>query len=287
MGLQFGLTARFRYVTEPWGEDVIYHFHRQISLAAVGLVVAHPLILFAVRPELRAQLELRRRARMAAPASPALSIVSRSSRSWRRRCGAREWNIRYEAWHLTHIVLGRRGRSRLGLAAHGRRRSFYAARIPGSGALWIGLAICSGSRLLALRAHRQAALHAPPPVPRSRTAPGARRHARTLGDARPTATQAFRFTPRPVRLADRVAAEPVQDHRAPVLHSSSSAAADGRTGRDDDPQPGRLHRVHDPCSSCRSGQRVYLDGPYGAFTLDRNPADMHVLSSRRGRRHTR
>ena len=25
------------------------------------------------------------------------------------------------------------------------------------------------------------------------------------------------------------------------------------------------------------GQRVYLDGPYGAFTIDRNPADMHVL----------
>src|SRR5215472_9323819 len=53
MGLQFGLTARFRFVTKPWGEDVIYHFHRQISLVAVGLVVAHPLILTAVRPELR------------------------------------------------------------------------------------------------------------------------------------------------------------------------------------------------------------------------------------------
>jgi len=25
------------------------------------------------------------------------------------------------------------------------------------------------------------------------------------------------------------------------------------------------------------GKRVYLDGPYGAFTIDRNPADMHVL----------
>ena len=47
MGLQFGLTARFRYVTEPWGEDVIYHFHRRISLIAVGLVVVHPLILIA------------------------------------------------------------------------------------------------------------------------------------------------------------------------------------------------------------------------------------------------
>src|SRR5215469_6891544 len=50
MGLQFGLTARFRYVTEPWGEDVIYHFHRLLSLVALGLVVAHPIILFAINP---------------------------------------------------------------------------------------------------------------------------------------------------------------------------------------------------------------------------------------------
>src|ERR1700744_5433579 len=48
MGLQFCLTARFRYVTEPWGEDVIYHFHRRISLMAVALVVVHPLILIAI-----------------------------------------------------------------------------------------------------------------------------------------------------------------------------------------------------------------------------------------------
>ena len=54
MGLQFGLTARFRYVTEPWGEDVIYHFHRQISLVAVALVMVHPVILIAVKPELLA-----------------------------------------------------------------------------------------------------------------------------------------------------------------------------------------------------------------------------------------
>src|SRR5512133_2367762 len=51
MGLQFGLTARLRFVTEPWGEDVIYHFHRQMSLIAVGLVVAHPIILFVIQPE--------------------------------------------------------------------------------------------------------------------------------------------------------------------------------------------------------------------------------------------
>ena len=47
MGLQLGLTARFRHVTAPWGEDVIYHFHRRLSLVAVGLVMSHPLILLA------------------------------------------------------------------------------------------------------------------------------------------------------------------------------------------------------------------------------------------------
>jgi predicted ferric reductase len=54
MGLQFGLTARFKYVTEPWGEDVIYHFHRQISLFAVALVLAHLLIMLVAHPELLA-----------------------------------------------------------------------------------------------------------------------------------------------------------------------------------------------------------------------------------------
>lgn len=57
MGLQFGLTARFRLVTKPWGEDVIYHFHRRISLIAVALVFAHPLIIFAAQPELLARPE--------------------------------------------------------------------------------------------------------------------------------------------------------------------------------------------------------------------------------------
>src|SRR5271156_4222947 len=58
MGLQFGMTARFRYVTEPWGEDVIYHFHRRISLVAVGLIVTHAVILTAGRPEMLAPLNM-------------------------------------------------------------------------------------------------------------------------------------------------------------------------------------------------------------------------------------
>src|SRR6516162_2641700 len=102
MGLQFGLTARFRHVTEPWGEDVIYHFHRQISLVAVGLVVAHPIILFIIRPELLALLNSFTapwRARFAALSTYSL-IALVVMALWRVKL-----NIRYETWHISHLLL--------------------------------------------------------------------------------------------------------------------------------------------------------------------------------------
>jgi len=37
--LQFALTARFRSIKAPYGADVIYHFHRQISLVTFGLIL--------------------------------------------------------------------------------------------------------------------------------------------------------------------------------------------------------------------------------------------------------
>src|SRR6476659_6743975 len=102
MGLQFGLTARFRHVTDPWGEDVIYHFHRRVSLIAVALVVAHPIILFVERPELLALLNSIRapwRARFAALSTYSL-IALVVMALWRTQL-----RIRYETWHLFHIVL--------------------------------------------------------------------------------------------------------------------------------------------------------------------------------------
>jgi predicted ferric reductase len=135
MGLQFGLTARFRYVTEPWGEDVIYHFHRQISQIAVGLVIAHMLILFIVKPELLAPRNM-----IEAPWSARFAVVAVASlvalvvmALWRVKL-----NISYETWHLTHILLA--------LAAvtagivHMLGSSFYLAD-PWKRGLWIGLTI--------------------------------------------------------------------------------------------------------------------------------------------------
>src|SRR5215831_13276783 len=97
MGLQFGLTARFRYVTEPWGEDVIYHFHRQVSLIAIALVVAHPIILFVVRPELLALLNSFTapwRARFAALSTYSLIAIVVMA-LYRTKL-----KLSYEAWHI-------------------------------------------------------------------------------------------------------------------------------------------------------------------------------------------
>ena len=48
MGLQFVLTARFKWLKPPYGSDIVYSFHRQISLVAFIFILAHPLLLSLV-----------------------------------------------------------------------------------------------------------------------------------------------------------------------------------------------------------------------------------------------
>jgi predicted ferric reductase len=263
MGLQFGLTARFRYVTDPWGEDVIYHFHRQISLIAVGLVVAHPLILFVVRPELLALLNSIAapwRARFAALSTYSL-IALVVTALWRAKL-----NIRYETWHLSHIVL-----AVVAVAAgllHMVGWSFYLTD-PWKQALWIGLTIFWLGLLGYVRIIKPLfMLRRPYRVSEVREERG---DTWTLV-MRPDGHPGFRFSPGQFGWLT-VWGSPFTITGHPFSFSSSAAVADGRvemTIRNLGDFTSAIHKVP-------VGQRVYLDGPYGAFTIDRNPADMHVL----------
>jgi predicted ferric reductase len=263
MGLQFGLTARFRYVTDPWGEDIIYHFHRQISLIAVGLVVAHPLILFAVRPELLALLNFVTapwRARFAALSIYAL-IALVVMAVWRAK-----WNIRYETWHLTHIVLA------IVAAAAGLLHmvgwGFYLGA-PWKQALWIGLTIFWIGLLFYVRIIKPLfMLRRPYRVAEVRKERG---DTWTLA-MQPIGHPGFGFSPGQFAWLT-LWGSPFQITGHPFSLSSSAAVADGRAEM-------TIRNLGDFTSAIckvRLGQRVYLDGPYGAFTIDRNPADMHVL----------
>jgi predicted ferric reductase len=262
MGLQFGLTARFRHVTEPWGEDVIYHFHRQISLIAVGLVIAHPIILFVVRPELVALLNSIQapwRARFAALSTYSLLALVVTA-LWRAK-----WNIRYETWHLWHILLAVVAIA-AGLA-HMVGWSFYLAD-PWKRALWIGLTIFWIGLLLYVRIVKPLfMLRRPYRVSEVRKERGDTSTLVMHPDGHP----GFRFSPGQFGWLT-VWGSPFKITGHPFSFSSSAEVTDGRVEMS-------IRNLGDFTSAIYKvpvGERVYLDGPYGAFTIG-NPADMHVL----------
>jgi len=262
MGLQFGLTARFRYVTEPWGEDVIYHFHRRISLIAVALVIAHPLILFAVRPELLVLLNSITapwRARFAALSLYSL-IALVVTALWRV-----ELKIRYETWHLSHIAL-----AIIAVMAgllHMVGWGFYLVN-PWKRALWIGMTIFWIGLLLYVRIVKPLfVLRRPYRVLEVRKERGDTSTLVMLPEGHP----GFRFTPGQFGWLT-VWGSPFKITGHPFSFSSSAEVTDGRVEMS-------IRNLGDFTSEIYKvpvGQRVYLDGPYGAFTIG-NPADIHVL----------
>jgi predicted ferric reductase len=262
MGLQFGLTARFRFVTEPWGEDVIYHFHRQISQIAVGLVIAHMLILFIVQPELLAPGNI-----VEAPWSARLAVVAVAAlvalivmALWRVKL-----NISYETWHLTHILL-----AVVAIAAgviHMVGSSFYLTD-PWKRGLWIGLTIFWVGLLLYVRLIKPLfIMRRPYRVSEVREERG---DTWTLV-MRPEDHSGFRFGPGQFGWLT-LWGSPFKITGHPFSFSSSAEAADGRVEM-------TIKNLGDFTRGIQKvpvGRSVYLDGPYGTFTIG-NPADMHVL----------
>ena len=262
MGLQFGLTARFRYVTEPWGEDVIYHFHRQVSLIAVGLVVTHPAILVVVKPELLALSNM-----LEAPLTAHFALLSIFSvivlvvtALW---CAALK--IKYETWHLIHVVL-----AVVAVTAgvvHMVGSGFYLVD-PWKRPLWIGLTIFWIGLLVYVRIVKPLfMLRRPYRVTEVRKERGDTSTLVMQPDGHP----GFRFSPGQFGWLT-LWGSPFKITAHPFSFSSSAAAADGRVEmsiRSLGDFTSEIHKVP-------VGQRVYLDGPYGAFTIGK-PADMHVL----------
>lgn len=263
MGLQFGLTARFRFVTKPWGEDVIYHFHRQISQIAVALVIAHALIMSAIRPEMFALPSAIGDVPWGAVfaflsifALVALVVTA----LWRAKLG-----ISYETWHAAHIVLA--VVAVVAGVAHMMGWAFYLSD-PWKRALWIGLTIFWLGLLLYVRIVKPFfMLRRPYRVVEVRKERG---DTSTLV-MQPEGHPGFRFSPGQFGWLT-LWGSPFKITGHPFSFSSSAEARDGRVEMS-------IRNLGDFTSTIQNvptGQRVFLDGPYGAFTMG-NPADMHVL----------
>jgi predicted ferric reductase len=103
LGLQFALAARFSRSSAPFGIDVVLSYHRQISFLAVTAAFAHPVLLFLADDRYRALLDLTHlplRAQFAWLSVVALGLLMVTS-IWRRAL-----RLSYQVWHVLHSALG-------------------------------------------------------------------------------------------------------------------------------------------------------------------------------------
>ena len=262
MGMQFLLTARFRHVAAPYGLDIMYHFHRQISWVAFVLVVAHPLIIFWERPEMIRLLnvfEAPWRARLAVASVVALVAMIATS-IWRRRMG-----LNYETWRVLHGVLAVLA---VGLAmGHIAMWGNYVGT-PWKLAFWVLLTTSWIGSLAYVRVWKPLVMLRRPYRVAAVQPEG--------GDAwtlafEPEGHPGFRF--QPGQFAWVSLWNGPYGMREHPFSFSSSAERDG-------PVTMTIKELGDFTSTIkevRVGQRAYLDGPYGAFSVDRNRSPGYVF----------
>lgn len=104
MALEFALISRINAAAQPFGEDALQLFHNVMGMVALGLLLAHPILLIISGYSANCWLNpfagcANTATRMAALALYALIALVVTS-VWRKRLG-----IRYEAWQLMHGLL--------------------------------------------------------------------------------------------------------------------------------------------------------------------------------------
>lgn len=256
MGLQFVLTARFKVIKAPYGSDIVYFFHRQISFVMFVLIAAHPLLLFIFDPGYLGLLNL-----VTAPWAARLGVVAVVSMGvliglsiWRKKL-----RIEYDRWRIWHGILAI-GAMALALA-HIELRGYYLNTLWKQlfwafyGIFWVGL--LAWVRVIKPFLLLRKAYEVEKVIPE-------RGNAWTLV-LRPVDHKGLRF--QPGQFAWITAWDsPFRDHEHPFSFSGSAEEISLLAFT--------IKELGDFTASIKNlsqGQRVYVDGPYGAFSVDRHP----------------
>jgi predicted ferric reductase len=262
IGLQFAVTARFHSLAAPFGLDILLRFHREISLGAFAVVMAHPLILFIAHPE---HLELLRvthapwRARFALLGILMLILLIVIS-IWRERL-----RIEYETWRVLHGALAVAAIAFSMLHIAGVE---HYLNLPWHRALWAFMAAGAIGLLGYVRIYKPVRMLMRPFV--------VEEVRRERGDSwtvrlAPSGHAGTRFQPGQFAwLTLWHSPFAVEEH--PFSFSSSAE------------HPGHpeftIKELGDftaAIAGLEPGTRAYLDGPYGAFSYERYPAGRYVF----------
>jgi len=257
IGLQFVLTARIPSLKRPFGSDVVYYFHHRISVIAVGLVLLHILVLAfedGATWRLLAFWSAPARARFAVASLAclfALVLVSVFRKQLR---------VEYITWRITHGLLA------IGAAAfamtHMQLVGIYLS-LPWKRVLWAIYAALWIGALAYARVVRPILMKFRPYEIRS--IEPERGNAFTVRLV-PVGHGGTTFAPGQFAWIT-VARSPFADLEHPFSYSSSASdpAAPAFTIKAIGDFTNRIAHL-------QVGTRVYVDGPFGAFTLDRRPA---------------
>ncbi|MDH5180759.1 MAG: ferric reductase-like transmembrane domain-containing protein [Gammaproteobacteria bacterium] len=96
--VMFVLSARSRFISRPFGIDLIYYFHRQLSFVIIALVLAHPLILILLEPLLTAYLKPDGPFAMQAGLAALIGLLLLVAAALLHRY------LRYEIWRRSHAL---------------------------------------------------------------------------------------------------------------------------------------------------------------------------------------
>jgi predicted ferric reductase len=262
IGLQFLLIARFKRMTAPYGIDIILRYHRQIALVAVGAILLHPVIIVVDDPS---RLKLLNPlggnwASRFGLAGVLVLVTTLVASSFRERL-----RLDYERWRLMHLILGV---SAIVFAqVHASMAGLYI-NTAWKQAVWIGMAAFMVGVVFFLRSIKPALQRG------SRWRVAEVRPDR--GDVHtlvlePLGHEGMRFDPGQfawIKLGD----SPFTLEEHPFSFTSSAERRDriefGIKALGDY----SAAIAETPIGTC-----AYLDGPHGAFSIDRYEAAGYVL----------
>lgn len=256
MGIQFLLTARFRRATAPYGIDIIYYFHRYLAYVLLVVVLAHPLILVWLNPAFLSYLNpFGAPPEMTAGTLSMLLLVGLVVTSAFRK----QLRIPYEPWRIAHLLLGV---AAVALGFVHMRGVGYHTGVPVVWAFWLVIGGSLAAVVLWVRVLRPWLLLRSPYRVSSIQ--------RELGDSwtltlEPVGHSGFTFQPGQFAWVT-LGRSPFAMREHPFSIASSPAASG--TLSFTIKELGDFTRT---VGRIPPGERAYVDGPYGAFSIDRHP----------------
>jgi predicted ferric reductase len=262
IAVQFVLIARFRRITRPYGIDIILKYHRQIAVVAVAFILLHPAIIVIENPSRLRLLNplsgnIASRLGLVALAALITTVVVSIFRERLR--------LDYERWRGAHILLA--VIAIVFAQAHVSLAGLYT-NTAWKHAVWIASAVLMGGLILYLRV------------------------------VRPLWQRNFRWRVAEVRaeLGDTsvLALEPI-DHpgltfspgqfcwiklaRTPFTIEEHPFSMCSSAERPERLEFGikALGDFSSAVSDVPHGTRAFVDGPHGAFSIDRYPAVGYVF----------